>query len=264
MKNILVLSASILLSLVNTLSYGQKLPAKQDVSIYAPKDIKIDGKSTEWQGKFKAYNASNHIFYTISNDDKNIYLIVYSREYLNLDKIIYGGVTFIMADLNEKNKQVSSIAYPIASLQKTTPIARTAYEYHFNLKNQAGVNKEKIDNLKSLINTRVENTYKEILIKGLKGLTEPSISIYNEDGVKVKLLFDSEIALTYEVAIPLKYLNFKVIDGKSKFKYNILLNGRSVPTVNANAPDAPQVPNSGGNYLDSPTDFSGEYTLAKN
>ena len=70
---------------------AQGLPKVQQESIYAPANIKIDGKALEWGDKFQAYNVSNHLFYTLSNDDKNLYLIVFATDNATSSKIIYGG-----------------------------------------------------------------------------------------------------------------------------------------------------------------------------
>lgn len=55
-----------------TVTFAQKLPGVQTSSLWAPENLKIDGKTTEWNGTFQAYNKAADIFYTISNDDKNI------------------------------------------------------------------------------------------------------------------------------------------------------------------------------------------------
>jgi len=52
---------------------AQKLPEVQTVNLRAPAGIKIDGKPTEWDSKFQAYNKSTNAFYTIANDDDNLY-----------------------------------------------------------------------------------------------------------------------------------------------------------------------------------------------
>ena len=69
-------SDSILLTLlVSTISlvvHAQKLPNKQEISFQAPTNIKIDGKASEWNNQFLAYNNATDIYYTIANDDKNL------------------------------------------------------------------------------------------------------------------------------------------------------------------------------------------------
>ena len=84
---------------------GQKLPKIQEKSIYAPQNIQVNGKSSEWNNTFQAYNKAVEIFYTISNDDKNIYLTVMAKQRDVVDKIIRGGLTFtINKETNKKDK----------------------------------------------------------------------------------------------------------------------------------------------------------------
>jgi hypothetical protein len=243
-------------------AFAQKLPKVQQESVYAPANIKIDGKATEWDNQYKAYNTDNHIFYTVSNDDKDLYLTVCSSEYENLSKIIYGGITLTIRDANNK-KDNASISFPVQDYNKNWGLARSAFEYYHNLKNDLPANKGKTDTLMNSLNTRSSTTFKEIQVSGIKEMDEPLISVYNNQGVKAIIQFDSKIALTYELAIPLKYLGLN----SDRIKYNIKLNGRKLPAPNPNAPPAPRPANGAtdlsGLYLDTPTDFGGEYTLAK-
>lgn len=57
-----------------SVAFAQKLPKVQTTSVWAPPNIKIDGKTTEWNDRFQAHNTGNHVFYTLSNDNKNLYL----------------------------------------------------------------------------------------------------------------------------------------------------------------------------------------------
>ena len=54
MKKIL----SILFAVITFTATAQKLPNVQATSLRAPANIKIDGKATEWNDKFQAYNHS--------------------------------------------------------------------------------------------------------------------------------------------------------------------------------------------------------------
>lgn len=255
----------VLSCVVNINAQAQKLPKVQQESVYAPANIKIDGKAAEWDNQYRAYNTDNHIFYTVSNDDKDLYLTVFSPEYENLSKIIYGGITLTISDANTK-KDNASISFPVQDYNKNWGLARSAFEYHHNLKNDILANKGKIDTLMNSLNTRSSNTFKEIQVSGIKEIDDPLISIYNTQGIKAALLFDNKIALTYELAVPLKYLGLSASD-PGRIKYNIKLNGRKLPAPNPNAPPPPRPANGAtdltGLYLDTPTDFGGEYTLAK-
>src|SRR5471030_1710537 len=83
-----------------TVGHSQKLPKVQQESVYAPVNIKIDGTAAEWSYKYKAFDLKNNIFYTISNDDKNLYLIVHTSEPNTINKIYCGGISFIITSAN--------------------------------------------------------------------------------------------------------------------------------------------------------------------
>jgi len=111
------------------------------------------------------------------------------------------------------------------------------------------------------VNKKAAETFKEIKVDGIKEIAEPHISIYNTEGIKAMLLFDNKLALTYEMAIPLKYLNFSK---NNSFKYDIMLIGQVRAGNAVPNPLAPPPPGGGvSHYFDVPTNFGGEYTLAK-
>lgn len=105
--------------------HAQKLPKVQQESVYAPVNIKIDGKATEWDGKFQAYNRANCVYYTVSNDENNLYLTVYVSEWINLDKLIYGGLAFTVSNPVNKTENVS-ITYPLTDVRRNQLVSRPA------------------------------------------------------------------------------------------------------------------------------------------
>lgn len=112
MKTAIILTAFTLLFAANVI--GQKLPNKQQVSFRAPSKLKIDGIATEWGNKLQAYNKSTQIFYAISNDDKNVYLIVQAKYEEIISKIIRGGITLVINhSVNKKDPQPVTITYPV-------------------------------------------------------------------------------------------------------------------------------------------------------
>jgi hypothetical protein len=92
-----------LILIVPTITIGQKkLPKVQQSSIFAPKDITIDGKANEWDQVYQAYHPTNRIFYTISNDNENLYLIITATEAVAIKKMIVDGLTFTIANNSKK------------------------------------------------------------------------------------------------------------------------------------------------------------------
>jgi hypothetical protein len=231
-----------------------------------PANVKIDGKATEWNNGLQAYNKSTNIFYTIANNKDILYLIIQAKETDIIKKIIGGGVVFSIDKTGTKSdKHNISITFPI--LNDGDKIAITA---PFNeLKAQSGSS----DSLLRAMNTNLSARAKEIGIEGIKGLPDSLISVYNEDGIKAVALFDDKGILTYELAISLKQLDMPA-NGLTKFNYRIRVNGitSSHKPIIHQTPDGPitvtttlrvlNTSNSNFEFMNTPTDFWGEYTLA--
>ncbi len=254
---------------------AQKLPNKQEVSLRAPSNIKIDGKATEWGNKFRAYNKATNIFYTISNDDNKLYLTVQATDPGIANKIVGGGVTLtIITSGNKKDKNGVAITFPARDTKK--PPFYLRHQDILELLSDTIKNRREIDSMSKVYNKRIADSVKLIGVAGINEFPDNFISIYNDTGIKAAALFDSKIHYTYELAIPLKYLGL-AINQQIKFIYQIKLSG----TLTANATtfvtssgrfiivqepgkEPTAIPNtplySASAYA---TDFWGEYTLAK-
>lgn len=236
---------------------AQRLPSVQKAGLWAPDNIKIDGKTTEWD-KFKAYNSVNHLFYTIANDDKNLYLIVQSSNGLAIQKITRWGIALTVNSLDKKKTNDPnnvSVSFPINYDKNGIGIIKGATPYYRS--KHISINS---DSLKKALNAKIAIAFKLIQVAGIKKLNESVISVYNTDGIKAAALFDDKMAYTYELAVPLKYLDIK-INSRARFSYNIKLNGG---VINNMAPTKIRSDGRGNpdrDYLFSPTDFWGEYTL---
>ena len=230
----------------------------------APTDIKIDGKTTEWGDKFQAYNVNNHIYYTIANDDDNLYLVIKTNDPVANEKAIF-GITFTInlpIENNKKSKNNVSIMFPtVIAVQQRDPI-RTAINA---LKSRQ---KETKDSLLSVVNNKINNNFKEINVKGINSIQQSTLAINNDYGIKAGAQIDNDLRYTYELLLPLKYLGSNINSGQ-KFRYNIKLNG--IPQKSPDSPyAAPMVFPDGGNFLAPDTaftmyatDFWCEYVLAK-
>ena len=257
-----------LVALTTSKVQAQKLPATQKESVLAPSNIKIDGKTDEWDNQFKAYNKSREIFYTIANDNKNLYLIIQATRYSIIDKITGDGITFTI-----KNSGDSKTVVPVAI---TYPIIPKAYRPHI-LHQLSDTSVNMADALPGL-NKELSAHAQDIIVTGFDDITDSVISVYNEHGIKVAGLFNMNKALTYEFAIPLKYIN-QLTTNAGELKYNIKVNGLTVNSYNivingkaANAADEKTMAllneitlQPGSKLMDqmSATDLSGTYKLAK-
>jgi hypothetical protein len=268
MKKLIIL---IVISFFGLAGYAQKLPNVQQGSLRAPANIKIDGIPTEWDNHFQGYNHATEVFYTLSNDDNNLYLAIQTSDDDIINKIISGRISFTINKSGKKSDvDAITISYPIFNRNDKPGL---------NLKNKpeiipgSAVSVKQADSFMYVSNKRMTDRAKWIKVEGIKTL-DTLISAYNEDGIKAAALFNNKMAYTWEVAVALKVVGLSVNDA-TKFSYNIKLNPvqmDDMPGVNiVRAPNGAitsidihkdqMTPHS--QMSNAATDFWGEYTLAK-
>ncbi len=262
----------ILIAIIPFTATAQKLPNVQQSSLRAPANVKIDGKANEWGETLQAYNRATEIYYTLANDDEKLYLTIQAADKVIARKIIAGGITFMVNQTGKKEDAESiSLTYPLLTTSQQTNIM-LALLAPVTASNPAVIARQS-DSLVHLVNTELINDSKEIKVKGVKSIPDSAISVYNALGIKASALFDNKKTLTYELAIPLKYMGITA-NSPSKLFYNVVLNGlvfttRSRVYQTNNGPitvsTIPRGITPGNDYqtINYPTDFWGEYTLAK-
>ena len=241
-------------------AHAQKLPNVQTVSIAAPAAIKVDGKPTEWNNSFQAFNHATGVYYTIANDAENLYLVVQGTDVHTVEKIISGGVTFTIKNSDKKSNDIPvAITFPFILPKNRFPIVQKIKEKNEDAPfDQDDLNKQLI------------SAEKEIDVRGIKEIQDTVISVYNDASIIAVTRVDNKRVLTYELSIPLKYLQHS-IDNTSKLNYNIRLNpprviataGVMITVVGASSIRRNSAADSDMQDLFNATDFSGSYTLAK-
>ena len=236
---------------------GQKLPNTQAKSVYAPADIKINGKTSEWNDTLQAYNKATEIYYTISNDDKNVYLTAKAKEREIIDKIIRGGITLVInRGMDKKNKNIVSVTYPVLEGPPMWEVAGKFASLSMAKKNHEATN---IIPLNELFVKRE----KFITVTGIEALPDSSLSVYNSDGIVTAAMFDDQLTYTYELALPIKYLKLANNNGGT-FGYQIKINpapAMKKPIVIIADMPPPPPPVMDGTL--ATTDFKGKYILTK-
>lgn len=250
-------------------AFAQKLPSVQTATgLRAPTNIKIDGKATEWNNQFQAHNHATEIYYTVANDDQYLYLIIQEDVPNLINKIFGGGITLTLQSSGKKdNKNGISITYPITD--KPYGISFTLVDRKGNIPDTSH---STADSIMAANNQTIQNECKWIKVGGINGMD--TLSVYNQEGILAAGRFNNKKVYTCEIAIPLKYLLAANIN--SKFSYHIRLNGRpsndggsfsiggNGTTANAAVVASFMASmNKVQGELFAPTDFWGEYTLAK-
>lgn len=249
-------ACALLFLLVTTIANAQKLPNKQEVSFRAPAKLKIDGIATEWGNKLQAYNKSTQIFYAISNDDKNLYLIVQAKYEEIISKIIRGGITLIINhSANKKDPQPVTITYPVLRGSSMSVVANAIAGKFYK---QPDTSYKPATT--AAINNRLDAGSKTIIATGIKALDSDTLSVYNIDGIKAAAQFDNNMLYNYELAIPIKYLALPN-DGNNPFSYQLKVNG--LPEQDFKNNDVGNFPPPVSSNQSVTTDFWAQYTLAK-
>lgn len=249
MKKILTIITLLALTGAATLAQDKKLKDVQEISLWAPAGVKADGKLTEWNDSFQAYNKSTKLYYTISNDEKNIYLAIKSTDAMTNNKIVAGAITIaINTEGKKKTENTYKITYPVIApivMQRGAggPIgggpaggggAITVIGGGGGGSMRAmmggGAPGEPLDSAAIATRKKALLTYKEIKIQGFKDIPDSLISLYNEYGVKTMANYDNQGNFLYEVAIPLKLMGLEP-GSTQELAYNVRVNGLQIPNL---------------------------------
>jgi hypothetical protein len=207
-------------------TFGQKLPGLQTNAVEAPKNIKIDGKTSEWRGKLQAYNRNVEINYTVANNDKFLYIVVQAKEPDIIKKIIRGG---IQISVNSKEKTLAtnckSVCYPLLNLQNENTLSAIISEIN-EIKDASTTSVLRSDSLLKAFNKILTAYSNELRVSTRYSIPDSTISIFNELQILAKGDYQYKQGLTYEFRIPYSFLGLDYQKG-TKFFYNIKLNGRS-------------------------------------
>lgn len=238
-------------------SQAQKLKAVQEGNMRVPSNIRIDGKLTEWDDTFKAYNNTTDIFYTVSNDDNNLYLVIKAGTQWIGNKVLAGGINFAINTADKKKeKEAYTVVFPLIDMSSIRDqMAQRRISSNGNSVTVTSVpaggggggmaamrmgNGPMDSTAIAMMRKRALQTVREIKLINFSQTELPDsvISIYNEYGFKAAVDFDGKGMLTCEMAIPLKYLHLTTDDPK-EFMYNIKLNGLNLSSIMPAGMNAP-------------------------
>lgn len=261
---------TVALCLSSVLSYAQKTPDIQISALVAPANIRVDGKLSEWQS-FAAENKRTELFYSLANDNKNVYLAIKSATKESLNKILAGGISFtINPEGKKREKEGATITFPLINRvnrnqgqRQPGGQGRPQRGGMGGFQNRGQQDAKTRDSIASVQRKAQLSAIKEIKIAGIKSIQDSLISIYNEHGIKAVATIDETGAFVYELALPIDLLLLKA---GQEFAYQIKLNGLSNMNFGGGNGGGGRPGDNfgfagGGQDMMSPTDFWGKYTL---
>lgn len=196
---------------------AQKINTVEQGAVPAPDKVKVDGKIDEW-GDLQAYNKTTKIYYTLANDNKNLYLVVKSTDLQNSAKIMGGGVSLTINTSDKKKEENAySVRFPILERSKMRGIRRPRGSNANTVMDSVSIAEAAAARKQAIA------AIKEISVLGFKDITDTLISIYNEYGIKAAAAYDDAGDLQFEISIPLSLLNLST-DKPKEFAYNLKVN----------------------------------------
>lgn len=201
-----------------------KLPNVQTAN-NTPPQVKVDGNLKEWNNSFQAYNKQTKLFYTISNDDQLLYLVVKSTDLPTSNKIAAGGISFVInTDGKKKDKDAFSLTYPVVT-RGGGQVGGGRGGFGGGGGGRTGDRNAAPDSVAiAAQHKQTIDAAKQIKAIGFKDITDSLVSIYNEYGLKAAIGYDATGSYTYELAVPLKLLNITPATAKD-MAYHITVNG---------------------------------------
>jgi hypothetical protein len=228
-KRSLHVFAILFMMVFSSAAQAQKLPPVQKKGLITPEEIKIDSKAAAWND-YQAYDRHTELYYTLSNDDTHLYLLVRSENRAITAKLLRGGLTFRVATTAEGLKTApASITYPVPAPDGMRQLMAMA----INFPNKTpGIEWAYVktaperDSLLYLYNQAAFNRAKDVYVSGINAIPENYLSIYNDYHINVRPALNRNSVYTCKIAIPLKYLG--ITDGTAgELWYSLALNGPS-------------------------------------
>ena len=139
----------------------------QQAGVWAKTHLNYDEKMPK-SSTFKAYNPSSRVYYTLANDNDNLFLLLTSDGSISAQKLIY-GVTLTITPTeqkgNVKTKNVGNkvINYPTLSNTQQTEAILDAVRVSY-LSDTAIVENKKADSLSTLVNIKIAQLFKLIAV----------------------------------------------------------------------------------------------------
>ncbi len=209
---------------------AQKLKSSQEISVRAPAGAKADAKLGEW-GELQAYNKATQLYYTLANDDKNLFLVVKISDATNINKVLAGGIDLTINTAGKKkDKDAFIITFPVVNRNAMRNAMRSRGGGGGGFGGGGGAQPgAPVDSAVILaMRKQAISAIKEIKVLGFKEITDTLISIYNEYSIKAVVNYDEKGELVYELSLPLSLLKIST-DAPKEFAYNLKVNGLQIP-----------------------------------
>jgi hypothetical protein len=194
---------------------------KDLTSHYAAEPVHVDGNISEWMDKL-SYDKGQSIYYSVANDNSNLYLVLMTNDQVVQRKIMGLGLTLWFDNEGKKNK-TKGIRYPLKPDRNS-----------FSSQNAQSMQEPKRPNLNTM----------ELV--GFEGKEVQRVSMAERSPVDVKINHSPGQSFVYEVEIPLEKIFESGIDSTSKLSVGIETGYLELDNMSGNAQSGIPRAGSGG------------------
>lgn len=156
--------------------------------------LTIDGSDKDWSKPLPGHSRSENVDYEIANDGENLYILLSTKDQLEMQKIIQGGMTvWVNTKADKSQSGAVGIGYPLDSRN----------DHDRNLMEEA-----QPDRYKQPKPVTLEDK-KDYALYGFGKESEVGNYTYGDDnpqGVKMRMDYNNSGQLIYEASIPLATL----------------------------------------------------------
>ncbi len=189
---------------------------------YQSSPVIADGNANDWQLPLRFANKDYSYTYNITNDKKNIYIIIMSKDEYKEQQILKSGVTIYFDPKGETNKKIS-LTYPE---RKSNNYTKTGTLTRYNTNDSS--NSMKILVVQS-------DTYNA---QGFMNLENGQYGIKDKKSkIQVALKASIDSGLVYEAVIPINYVLENGLDDKrlkKNFTIGIVVHENSISQTRNN------------------------------
>lgn len=218
--------------LIFTASCSPKVVEK---SIWQSLPVTVDARTSEYKD-MRFYNSKTRMFYSVYNDSINLYVCLTIKDEKIQQQIVMAGME-VWIDTTKRNRQLTGIKYPI----KTSQRPEMSPEPN-------GFPAQKPDI--SMIRQNFMLTPMVGEIKGFNNIPEGLSPLVTMEGLKVKMEWDGNESLIYELQVPLEiwYKKINFVDSTDIFCLTVNINALEMPGMKGDPPgDGPGGVGFGGN-----------------
>jgi len=194
---------------------AQHADPDEDVNLWMPQPVVVDGNSSEWHEPLNNYNTPTQLAFALANDQQNLYLIIESLDAATTGKLLRGGLTL---NINTAGKKKDGIKLNFLGMQQPPPphsgqsdsVQHPEPEmiHHPNPEHAPGVT--------------------AIQVSGFSQIPDGALPVPNKEGIQIAAAFNKQRDYICELSIPLALLELKGNEGKA-IAYNIKINASNRP-----------------------------------